>query len=139
MSDSSSHIYDLVVGQHTANILAAAQINVQLERPEAAAVLLDHAVERLGVADVLPQAPQPAYMDDDEPTEFGRQFGLSDPAGDQFELDVSSLAQELWAADPGKQTGARTFAEDYANNRDRYLGMAEQLLNPSSGKDGQHG
>lgn len=55
--------------------------------------------------------------------------GLDPEAEDlDLEVEVAGLAVQLWEYDPGKNTPARTFAEDYRSNQDRYLVMARRAL-----------
>lgn len=53
-----------------------------------------------------------------------------DPADPDFMDHVTKTAEALWAADPGKQTPARSFSEDYGAAQDRYIKMARALLAP---------
>ena len=58
-----------------------------------------------------------------------------DPASPEFAVQVEQVAENLWKADPGKNTPARNFREDYSAVQDRYREMAVNLLDPSGSED----
>ena len=50
------------------------------------------------------------------------------PTKAELEAEIEACAQDLWKADPGNNTPARTFSEDYASAQDRYRAMARAAL-----------
>lgn len=49
---------------------------------------------------------------------------------EDLEHAIEVMATDLWEADPGNKTPARTFGEDYAATQDRYRAMATAILAP---------
>lgn len=50
------------------------------------------------------------------------------PTMEDIEAEIEATARDLWKADPGNNSPARSFDEDYAVSQDRYLTMARAAL-----------
>lgn len=68
---------------------------------------------RLGIPDIKIAPNTPAGPEDHSPT---------------LEAEIDGCARDIWKADPGNNTPARTFDEDYASAQDRYRTMARAAL-----------
>ena len=64
-------------------------------------------------------------------TQLAQPAPAPDPANPDFTHDVEALAEDLWATDGTRRTGARSFGEEYAATQDRYLEQARRLLDPT--------
>jgi len=50
------------------------------------------------------------------------------PTKADLEAEIEACARDLWKADPGNNTSARSFDEDYLERQDRYRAMARAAL-----------
>lgn len=100
----------LAAAQHTANLLTFyATAGQQTYNDQQRAELRT----RLGIPDIKIAPNTPADPEDHSPT---------------LEAEIDGCARDIWKADPGNNTPARTFDEDYASAQDRYRTMARAAL-----------
>lgn len=74
------------------------------------------------------------------PADMARDLATPNPAH-ITDHDIEALAHDLWKADPGNRSAARTFQEDYGTAQDRYRALARAALGltdaPKDDKDGR--